>query len=295
MTLQELGTLIRKEREGASLTVDQVMESTKISRKNILAIEEGNKGDMPHPVYAKGFIRNYANSLGIDPKVVEEALKDAYGDISTVPRPEDGELPSMPEPEVQLQKKSSFFTVLLIIVLIGLVGAGSYYVFTSGMLSSGEKAPAEQAETVQTAEPEPEAALNPPLEQESLAAGQGQDTAAEQPAPMEEREQQDAEPAPAMEEESAPAGQQAAEPAPAIGGKLTILAKDGETCWMEVTADNGKPREYFLQSGQGISIDYMSDVKVRLGNAGGVNITHNGEKLKLNLEKGTVKTLNFPQ
>ncbi|WP_449243142.1 helix-turn-helix domain-containing protein, partial [Desulfovibrio sp.] len=40
MTLKELGELLRGERERKSLSLKQVMESTKISRRILLALEE---------------------------------------------------------------------------------------------------------------------------------------------------------------------------------------------------------------------------------------------------------------
>ncbi|MBA4358226.1 MAG: hypothetical protein C0405_10945, partial [Desulfovibrio sp.] len=43
------------------------MDATKISRRNLTAIEEGQVKLLPHPVYLKGYVRNIAAMVGLDP------------------------------------------------------------------------------------------------------------------------------------------------------------------------------------------------------------------------------------
>ncbi len=66
MNLQELGVLLKQERERRGLTVRDVMDSTKISRRNLNALEDGEVKLLPHPVYLKGYVRNYARLVGLD-------------------------------------------------------------------------------------------------------------------------------------------------------------------------------------------------------------------------------------
>lgn len=68
MNLQELGSLLRQERERRSLSVRDVMDATKISRRNLNALEDGEVKLLPHPVYLKGYVRNYATLVGLDPE-----------------------------------------------------------------------------------------------------------------------------------------------------------------------------------------------------------------------------------
>jgi cytoskeleton protein RodZ len=74
MDLRELGGQLKERREALGLSLDEVIQRTKISRRNIVAIEEGNREDLPHPVYSKGFIRNYARLLSLDMDEVEKIL-----------------------------------------------------------------------------------------------------------------------------------------------------------------------------------------------------------------------------
>lgn len=66
MNLQELGALLKRERERRGLSLRDVMDATKISRRNLSALEEGQVQLLPHPVYLKGYIKNYARLIGLD-------------------------------------------------------------------------------------------------------------------------------------------------------------------------------------------------------------------------------------
>lgn len=66
MNLQELGALLKRERERRGMSLRDVMDTTKISRRNLSALEEGQVNLLPHPVYLKGYIKNYARLLGLD-------------------------------------------------------------------------------------------------------------------------------------------------------------------------------------------------------------------------------------
>jgi cytoskeleton protein RodZ len=79
MNLQELGSLLKQERERRSLSVRDVMDATKISRRNLNALEDGEVKLLPHPVYLKGYVRNYARLVGLEPEPLA-ALVDQQWD-----------------------------------------------------------------------------------------------------------------------------------------------------------------------------------------------------------------------
>ncbi len=78
MDLKEFGTLLKEERLRQGLELSEVMEKTKISRVSLEAIEEGNVRALPHPVYAKGFVKNYARFLGLDADKMGNAMAQIY-------------------------------------------------------------------------------------------------------------------------------------------------------------------------------------------------------------------------
>ncbi|MBE9210452.1 helix-turn-helix domain-containing protein [Nostoc sp. LEGE 06077] len=64
--LKELGAQLWAARQERSLSLEEMMAITKISRRLLQAIEEGNLEDLPEPIYIQGFIRQYADALGLN-------------------------------------------------------------------------------------------------------------------------------------------------------------------------------------------------------------------------------------
>lgn len=100
MNLMELGGLLKQERERRGLSVRDVMDATKISRRNLNALEEGAVKLLPHPVYLKGYVRNYARLVGLDPEplvsVVDEQSDGDSGYVPQVPTPAAPAEPAQP-------------------------------------------------------------------------------------------------------------------------------------------------------------------------------------------------------
>jgi cytoskeletal protein RodZ len=60
------GEILRTTRESRKLSVEQVNRETKISVQTIRALEEDDFGAFPSETYVKGFVRTYADFLGLD-------------------------------------------------------------------------------------------------------------------------------------------------------------------------------------------------------------------------------------
>ena len=58
-----VGKILREQREAKGLTFEDVESSTSIRRSYIEAIENGKYDKLPGLVYARGFVRNYADFL----------------------------------------------------------------------------------------------------------------------------------------------------------------------------------------------------------------------------------------
>jgi cytoskeletal protein RodZ len=61
-----VGELLRAAREQKKLTVEQVNKETRISVQTIRSLEKDDFGAFPSETYLKGFLRNYADFLGLD-------------------------------------------------------------------------------------------------------------------------------------------------------------------------------------------------------------------------------------
>jgi cytoskeleton protein RodZ len=68
-----------------------------------------------------------------------------------------------------------------------------------------------------------------------------------------------------------------------------------ESCWLRVLTDGeARTREYNLKPGDSVKLPFSKILMVKLGNAGGVNVTYNGSPYTTNAQSGQVKTISFP-
>lgn len=77
--MEELGRFLKAAREEKGITLAEVSEITKIHRRHLEAIEEGQFDRLPGPVYAKAFLRHYARAVGLDPEYVVDQYRQHLG------------------------------------------------------------------------------------------------------------------------------------------------------------------------------------------------------------------------
>lgn len=64
--LKNLGDMLRSRRKELNLSLKDVETATSIRTNYLLAIEEGHMEKLISPIYAQGFVKQYASSLGLD-------------------------------------------------------------------------------------------------------------------------------------------------------------------------------------------------------------------------------------
>lgn len=64
--LEELGSRLRQLRTEKSISLEDVAAKTRIQARLLNAIEEGRLDQLPEPVYIKGFIKRFAEVLGLN-------------------------------------------------------------------------------------------------------------------------------------------------------------------------------------------------------------------------------------
>jgi cytoskeletal protein RodZ len=65
-----LGTLLRKQRELRGMSVVEVSRVTRISASTLGALESDHFDDLPGEVFVRGFLRSYAQAVGLSPEEV---------------------------------------------------------------------------------------------------------------------------------------------------------------------------------------------------------------------------------
>ena len=63
---ESIGALLRRTRELRRLTIAQVSESTRVRSHYLQALESDDLSAMPSTAQARGFLRNYAEFLGLE-------------------------------------------------------------------------------------------------------------------------------------------------------------------------------------------------------------------------------------
>ena len=71
-----IGDLLREAREARGHSLEDVEKATRIRVKYLEALESGDFGVLPSATQARGFLRNYAQFLGLD----AEAVLARYGE-----------------------------------------------------------------------------------------------------------------------------------------------------------------------------------------------------------------------
>lgn len=118
MTNQQLGDALVEARKARGLSLRDVERDTRISTKYLEALEEGRLEILPAPVYARAFMRTYAQYLGLDAARLVQQLPGA--------RPEP-ELP--PLPDVHREASAPLISpswaiggaVVVVLLIVGLV------------------------------------------------------------------------------------------------------------------------------------------------------------------------------
>lgn len=85
--MDDVGGRLREAREKLGLTLEEVERTTRIRVHHLEAIERGELDSLPSPVQARGFLRNYAEFLGLEPGDVMLHYAEGLQKRKTRPRP----------------------------------------------------------------------------------------------------------------------------------------------------------------------------------------------------------------
>jgi cytoskeleton protein RodZ len=82
----EIGNSLREARYRQQLELSEVEQATKIRARYLQALEEENFEALPAQTYVKGFLRTYADYLGLDGQLYVDEYNSRYGVGEDVPR-----------------------------------------------------------------------------------------------------------------------------------------------------------------------------------------------------------------
>ena len=315
MTPQEFGDLIRAHREAKGFTIDAMVSRFKLSVQTAHGIESGNLDGLPHSVYAKGFVRAYAQAVGVSAEDLATGLAGLFPEEEQ----DTGAVPGIiGRSSARPRNKGRSGSFLFFLFILALLGGGGWFVYTNPDFLR-EFAPRVVAFFSEVTRPAPEGALpeqpTPPARTEEVPAvpvapaapvtapeasvpvSGTSDTDLSQPqesTPGPVAESSSGEPAvapPPARETSLPAPVTPAEQLPISGNHVAVVA--AEECWIQVAVDGGGSRTFTVYPGETSVLPYKNKITILLGNAGGVALSHNGKPHPLNGRRNEKRTISF--
>jgi cytoskeleton protein RodZ len=275
-----LGARLSEARQAQSLATADVARRLKLSVAQVEALEAGRFDDLPGPVFVRGFIRNYAKLVKLDPDELLQAAADSLPQV--MPRPEMPPSPNIPFPRAGTPRWPRFAAVIVVIV-----GALAVYEFVYN----------ETPTTVATGATEDAPVAAPPAKEKRPARAKTPppaEVAAEpptdQPAARTEAKAPIAQPSPA---EPAAAATAPATPVPPV---IVVSRQDRpvdpderevrfvfeEDSWVEVRDRNDTVIFYQLNaSGTVRRVSGLPPLTIVVGNANGVKVTYAGKPVDL--------------
>jgi len=275
-----VGETLRRERVRRNLDLDRISKELKISSRLLEAIEADRFDKLPGGVFTKSFVRQYARVVGLDEDEIAGELQRALDPQPGAPVAES----AMPKAGIPLPRVTAWEAVgdrgsrwpsslpaLALVVVVMLVCSGVYAWLTRPRPHS-VSTPAVAAEPVRPL-PAPQP---PPVEAPQPA------NASQVPAP-----------APGAPPKDAGAEKQDAVVVAGSTAPIQVQMTAEEPVWVSARADGKISFQGTLEAAQSRTVEANSTVVLRLGNAGGVNISLNGKPLGPVGPKGQVRTIQL--
>jgi cytoskeletal protein RodZ len=261
MNENSAGSAWRMRRESMGKSIEDVSASLRVSRRYLHGIEEGCFDGWPDKVFSSGFIRSYAKYLSVDPAPVLEEYEAIQKRFL---QPENETV--RPEWMERSNRSTSYIVITASVFFVGLMLAfftmrsseklsmslRAVKIDTDAPVSSGDKTASPDAVT---SEPVHDAATT----NKATPAGTAPETASKAP-----------------ESHIAVSSRDGSVP---VAGPQRLLLEATDNSWLMYSLDGGAPVDVTLVAGDRISIQAEKTIYLKLGNAGGLVGTLNGQRL----------------
>jgi cytoskeleton protein RodZ len=280
---------LKRIRESKGIRLEDISRRYKIRLSFLESIESGSFEDLPEPVYTRTFVKTYAGILGTDAGPI--LLRYAKYIEKTMPAaPPDSQKEHAGRPSTEealfdgLRKQGSKlgWTVLAVAVVIIL----GIYVFQD----SGDKPTPVKTIAREAVKPPEKPQEAPPAEQ-SPATPAHQTEAA----PPQQATAQTAASEPRKPETPPPAEKKPSQPTTPVAGAFSLTIDATEAAWVQVKADKTPAVQKLMQAGETLTTEAKEKITVDLGNAGGVQITFQGQPMGSPGKRGEVVHLVYPE
>jgi cytoskeletal protein RodZ len=124
--MSSFGETLRRERELRQISLREIAEATKINLRYLDALERDDFRHLPGGVFNKGFVRAYAQFIGIDPETMVTAYLDEERRQQARVARVGVQPATAPEAEVPPRSLGArvWFTALVIVLILVVLAAG---------------------------------------------------------------------------------------------------------------------------------------------------------------------------
>ena len=286
--VSDLGQLLKKARLEKGISLEQLEEMTKIRKRYLEAIEEGDYNVLPGNFYVRAFIKNYAEAVGLDPNEV----LSFYGNAIPPARLEGDIEPVRRSRKIRRNNKawskwaSNILMLLFVLLILGII---YYFINTTYVGNSNGNMEGEKI-TDRTAQGTGDATPVPNDNASGQSPGQGQSGPAVPPPAQEETKKQ---PSVSLVKTANNVDYYVVENADNITVQLKV---NGEECWVRIdkivpaTAEKKQERQIIEQKlfKKGDTREWTSDksVYIIVGFPPAAELTINGISIDIGQEKG---------
>jgi len=279
-----LGVFLKKSREERHIELDDVAEATRIRRHNLEAIENDEWNKLPSQVFIKGFLKSYAEFLGLDKEtVIHHYLRTSSFEKTT------------PEAlkKTRLQSGRPYLIIIVPVLALAFIVALIYLnkrnisitdkVFQYlGTQSLGKKTEgiAEKEDTNQQDEREKEILL---LEDEVVVEEVNKTTLKSKPI----------DDTIVLEDSTIPMKRE--EEKKPLLPRLILTANVKSRTWIAISIDDTSVKEYIFQSGQTPRWTAEKGFNILVGNAAGIEFSLNGKGVGNLGAQGQVVRIKLPE
>ncbi|WP_298393635.1 helix-turn-helix domain-containing protein [uncultured Azonexus sp.] len=258
--LPSVGTLLRNARESRSLPVADIAQALKLGQRQVEALERDDWSVLPGTTFIRGFVRNYARLVDIDPAPLMERLENL------LEKPVDTlAVPAAAPARISSASKSRDGLVVGIGGLLLILAALAYFLLPNDLTALRDAWQGLLGGTEVAVEPAPPPAAPA---QETLFPP---DTSAQQ----------------LIAPQAAPAEGATPQPAPAVPAEAAVATSQlrfvlSQASWLEVRdRDDTVIFSQRLIAGTEQTVEGRGPLSVTIGYAPGVKLLHRGQVVNL--------------
>lgn len=256
--MDSFGERLKREREKRGVTLDDVSAATKIGTRMLRALEEEKFDQLPGGIFNKGFVRAYAQQLGLDEDQAVADYLAASGQTQPERLPESA-LTSFPleirdemHPSPAAQIPWGWLALGLLVVALGSA------LWSVRARKSVPELPAEAAPTAPPSNPAASAPKTPVQPGSPVVAPAGTAVMSTQPS-----------------------------------RSFTVTIKANADSWIAVTVDGKQVMQDTLVSPAEKTLTAQKEITIKAGNIGALQLSFNGRVLPAQGDLAEVKTITF--